>query len=349
MDSPTTTDAPLFAAPGFAIGALAIPTRVLMAPMMGYNEPPLRLLFRRFGSGLCLTEMIKPDQLFAANNRGLLRDLVLTEAEHPVGAQIAAREPELSLRAALRLRELGFDLIDLNFGCPLKKECQRGFGAGMLRRPEAVAALVSTLVRGLDCPVTVKLRSGWSDDEETAAQIARVAVDNGAASVCVHGRSKLGWYRTANDRAVIARVRAAVPDVPLIANGDVVDADSAASMIRETGADALMIGRACVGDPWIFQRLQAFLTAGLRLPAPSFAERRAVWAEHAAGLRAHTKAKIAHRLSRKYAFFYFDAWHDAESRALLAKTRTLAGIEKVLDLIADRQPQSGARAALREA
>jgi nifR3 family TIM-barrel protein len=327
-------DRPSFPAPGFRIGSIEVPTRVLMAPMMGYNEPAMRRIFRRFGSGLALTEMIKPEKLLRGDAQ-VLRELVFGPDEKPLGAQICGRDPEPAVAAALDLRRRGYDLIDLNMGCPLKKEVARGRGAQLLREPEVVKTLVSALVRALDCPVTVKVRAGWEPGEITAPEIARICVEAGAKAVTVHGRTKMGWYKERVDRGVIRAVRAAVPpEVPVIGNGDVIDLASALTMFEETGCDAVMIGRGAVGNPWLFARVNRWLEAGEVLPEPTFDEVRALFREHMDSVQAMWGAKAGYRQVRIYAFYYFGRFPVPEIRPRLGATKTCEQLFSVIDEIA---------------
>jgi nifR3 family TIM-barrel protein len=332
---------PRFASPGFRIGSIEVGSRVLMAPMMGYNEPAMRRIFRRFGSGLALTEMIKPEKLLRGDPQ-VLRELPFEEDERPLGAQICGREPEPAVAAALDLRRRGYDLIDLNMGCPLKKEVARGRGAQLLREPETVRTLVSALARALDCPLTVKVRAGWEPGEITAPEIARIAVEAGARAVCVHGRTKMGWYRERNDRSVIRAVRDALPpEVPVIGNGDVVDLPSALSMFEETGVDAVMIGRGAVGNPWLFRRINHYLERGEVLPEPTFAEARELYREHMASVQEMWGAKAGYKQVRIYSFYYFGRFPVPNLRARLGATKTCDELFAVIDAIEREAPDQG--------
>src|SRR5579871_6430328 len=300
----TKTAHPRLHEPTFLVGGVRVLSRALMAPMMGYNERAMRRIFRRFGSGLALTEMVKPEKLLRGD-RDVLRGLEFGDDERPLGAQICGRDPEPAVAAALDLRRRGYDLIDLNMGCPLKKEVARGRGAQLLREPEQVRKLVSALARALDCPLTVKVRAGWEPGEITAPEIARIAVDCGARAVTVHGRTKMGWYKEKNDRGVIRAVREALPpEVPVIGNGDVVDLASAVSMFEETGCDAVMIGRGAVGNPWLFRRVNQYLAAGETLPDPTFAEVRDLYLEHMASVQEMWGEKAGYKQVCLYSFHY---------------------------------------------
>ncbi|MBI3723411.1 tRNA dihydrouridine synthase DusB [bacterium] len=310
---------------------MRLASRVLMAPMMGYNERAMRRIFRRFGSGLALTEMIKPEKLLRGD-ADVIRGLDFGDDERPLGAQICGRDPEPAVAAALALRKRGYDLIDLNMGCPLKKEVARGRGAQLLREPEQVRKLVSALVSALDCPLTVKVRAGWEPGEITAPEIARIAVECGACAVTVHGRTKMGWYREKNDRGVIRAVREALPaEVPVIGNGDVVDLASAVSMFEETACDAVMIGRGAVGNPWLFRRVNRFLETGEVLPEPTFSEVRQLFSEHMAAVQEMWGEKAGYRQVRLYSFYYFGRFPVPLMRARLGSTRSCSQLFSLLD------------------
>jgi tRNA-dihydrouridine synthase B len=299
--------------------------------MMGYNEPAMRRIFRRFGSGLALTEMIKPEKLLRDDPQ-VLRELAFADDERPLGAQICGRDPEPAVAAALDLRKRGYDLIDLNMGCPLKKEVARGRGAQLLREPEVVRTLVSALVKALDCPVTVKIRTGWEPGEITAPEIARIAVEAGAKAVTVHGRTKMGWYLEKNNRAHIKAVRDALPpEIPVIGNGDVIGLESAVSMFAETGVDAVMIGRGAVGNPWIFSRINHYLATGEVRPEPTFAEANALFREHMASVQEMWGAKLGYRQVRIYSFYYFGRFAIPLLRARLGSTKTCDQLYSVID------------------
>ena len=338
QDSVTTLDASLGALPrglegGFWIaGRIEVRSRALMAPMVGYNERPLREICRRYGSGLAVTEMIKPEKLLRGDPN-VLRDLAFGEDERPLGVQIAVREPDEMLPALEQLSARGFDFVDLNMGCPLKKECNKGFGAALLQDPDNVGRLVRAAVEASPVPVTVKVRTGYELSERSAPDVVEAAVEAGASLVCVHGRTKMGWYREQNDLSAIAAVVERVAGrVPVVGNGDVVDLQSAVTMFRTTGCDAVMIGRGAMGNPWLFARIDRFLNGLGVLPEPSLAEVRSLYEEHMDGVQAIFGDRKGFSQVRRYAFYYFARFGlDNEWRRQIASARTRADLSAVLD------------------
>ncbi len=303
-----------------------------MAPMMGYNEAPLRRLCRRFGSGLAVTEMIKPEKLLR-RDPSVLRDLGFGDDERPLGVQVAMREPELLLPAVRELAGRGYDFVDLNMGCPLKKECGKGWGAAVLQRPDEAAALVAAVVRAVEVPVTVKVRAGYELGELLAPAVVKGLVEAGAAAVCVHGRTKMGWYKEENSlEAIRAVVEAVDGAVPVIGNGDVTSLERAIAMFRDTGCDAVMIGRGAVGNPWLFRQVDRYLRAGEVLPDPEWAEVRALYAEHMDAVQAIFGERKGFSQVKRYAYYYFGRFGlDGEWRRRIAATRDRAALDAVLD------------------
>ncbi|MGE0708027.1 MAG: tRNA dihydrouridine synthase [Planctomycetota bacterium] len=325
---------PDFATPGFAFGGVTVSGRALMAPMMGYNEAPLRRLCRRFGSGLAVTEMVKPEKLLR-RDPFVLRDLEFGDDERPLGVQLAVREPELLLPALAQLAPRGFDFVDLNMGCPLKKECNLGFGAALLSDPARVGRLVEAAVKAVSVPVTVKVRAGYELGERTAPAAVEAAIEAGATLVCVHGRTKMGWYREQVDHSAVAEVVAAARGrVPVIGNGDVVDLESALAMFHGAGCDAVMIGRGAVGNPWVFRQVDAYLREGRVLAPPGFAEVAALYEEHMDAVQAVFGERRGFSQVRRYAYYYFGRFGlDNGWRARIAGVRDRAGLSAVIQEI----------------
>ncbi len=239
-------------APVFRIGGVPIYGDLIQAPMHGYSDWPYRSLCSAFGSAMSYTEFVRADFIVGAFNKMRPR-FTYDEAERPVVFQIYGDDPDEIVQAALRVQELKPDIVDINMGCPAKTVTNIGAGVSLMRTPLKVAEIFSKLSAALKIPVTGKIRLGW-EDCRNYLEIARIIADNGGAAVAVHGRTKEQRYRGEADWDAIAAVKQAV-QIPVIGNGDVRTTADIERMKRHTGCDAVMIGRAAVGNPWIFSRL----------------------------------------------------------------------------------------------
>ncbi|MFZ6028549.1 MAG: tRNA dihydrouridine synthase DusB [Chloroflexota bacterium] len=236
----------------FRIGDVPVSGNVIQAPMHHYSDWPFRSLCSELGSALSYTELVKAEFVVRAFERMLPR-LTYTEAERPVVFQLYGDDPDEILKAALRVQELSPDIIDINMGCPADAVANFGAGVGLMRTPLKVAHIFSKLSAALKVPVTGKIRLGW-EDSRNYASIARIIEENGGAAIAVHGRTKEQFYSGEADWDAIAEVKRAVK-IPVIGNGDVRKVADIERMKRYTGCDAVMIGRAAIGNPWIFARL----------------------------------------------------------------------------------------------
>lgn len=257
--------------PTFWVGDVRVAGQAILAPMAGYSDVPYRALCRSFGSAMNYTEFVPVEALLGKtrNNRFWQR-LDKKEDEHPIVFQIFGNDAQKILDAALRIEELGPDIIDINMGCSTKRVSGRGAGVGMMPQPELVAETFKLLSHHLNVPVSGKIRLGWDDEQRNYAEIGRIMVENGASLVAMHARTKNQKYGGQADWDEIARLRQMI-DVPVIGNGDVQTADDIDRMIDYTGCEAVMIGRAAIGNPWIFSRLsREDLTPGLFISTIDF-------------------------------------------------------------------------------
>jgi tRNA-dihydrouridine synthase B len=245
------------------IGRVAIAHPITLAPMEEHTNFPFRLLMKQHGASLVCTERIDAIDV-ARRDRRALRLLHTTTQETPRAGQISGSDPAVMAEAARVVEEHGFDLVDLNFECPIRRLVQRGEGGALLAYPERIAAIVTDVVRAVTIPVTLKIRSGPDAEQETAVAIARLAQDAGASAVDVHARSVAQAYVGGPDWSVVKRVKEAVR-IPVFGSGGVREAADALRFLRETGADGVAIGRGCLGNPWIFQQSRAMVQ---RLPMP---------------------------------------------------------------------------------
>jgi tRNA-dihydrouridine synthase B len=284
------------------IGPYRIDPPVLLAPMAGVTDKPFRVLCKRLGAGLCASEMTTCDPRFWHTPKSRHRMDHAGEPA-PVSVQIAGTEPAVMAEAARHNVAHGAQLIDINMGCPAKKVCNAWAGSALMRDEALVARILDAVVAAVDVPVTLKIRTGWAADAKNALAIARIAEAAGIAALAIHGRTRDQHYTGIAEYDTIAEVKAAL-SIPVIANGDVDSPRKAAQVLRMTGCDAVMIGRAAQGRPWIFREVAHHLaTAGL-LPEPSLQEVRDVLLAHLEHLHAFYGEPSGVRIARKHLGWY---------------------------------------------
>ncbi len=254
------------------IGNVTLAGRLALAPMAGVTDLAFRQICREHGAALTVTEMVSTKAL-CYQDKKTPRLLMLGADEHPAAAQIFGHEPETMAEGARIARAVsGCDIIDINMGCPAPKIANNGDGSALMRDPALAARVIEAVVRAVDVPVTVKFRKGWDEKSVNCVEFARMAEAAGAAAITVHGRTRAQQYSGRADWDAIRAVKQAV-SVPVFANGDVAEPADAVRILDYTGADAAMIGRGALGDPWIFERANALLETGACPPLPPFAER----------------------------------------------------------------------------
>jgi tRNA-dihydrouridine synthase B len=296
------------------IGPHQIAPAVVLAPMAGVTDKPFRVLCKRLGAGLCVSEMTTSDPRLWGTPKSLRRMDHAGEPA-PVSVQIAGTVPAVMADAARHNVDHGAQLIDINMGCPAKKVCKTWAGSALMRDEALVARILAAVVAAVEVPVTLKIRTGWAAERRNAVAIARIAQDCGIAALAVHGRTRDQMYAGRAEYATIAQVKAAVA-IPVIANGDVDSPDKAAAVLRATGCDAVMVGRAAQGRPWIFRAIAHFLATGRQLPEPGPAEVRDLLLGHLADLYAFYGEQAGVRIARKHLGWY--AKDRPENRAFLA-------------------------------
>lgn len=311
----------------WAIGGVPVEVPVVLAPMAAVTNPPFRLLCREMGAGMVVTEMIHAEALVAGGARSV-EMLDIRPQEHPVSVQLFGGEPESMARAAALVESAGADMVDINFGCPMKKVVRNGLGAALLRRPERIGEIVAAMSKAVEIPVTAKIRAGWDDSNVVA--VGRAIQDAGGAAVTIHGRTQTGGFEGHADLQAIRDLMDAV-EIPVIGNGDVRDAASAQAMVTATGCDAVMVARGCMGYPWVFRELRAHFL-GLPPPAePTLEERREVVLRHVA-LYVDTYGERRTALQiRKHLLWYFRGTPgESVLKSRLARLSTAA---EVVDLV----------------
>ena len=284
------------------IGPYRIDPPLVLAPMAGVTDKPFRLLCKRLGAGLAVSEMTTADPTLWQTRKSLRRMDHAGEPE-PVSVQIAGYDPAMLAEAARFNVANGAQLIDINMGCPAKKVCNVWSGSALLQDEPLVARIVKAVVDAVDVPVTLKIRTGWNRDNRNALNIARIAEDAGIAALAVHGRTRADKYEGEAEYATIAAVKAAVR-IPVLANGDVCTPQQAKHVLAVTGADAVMIGRGAQGRPWIFREIAHYLATGELLPEPEPAEVAAILLGHLEHLHAFYGEPAGVRIARKHLGWY---------------------------------------------
>ena len=275
---------------------------VFLAPMAGIADRAFRELCINYGAGYTVSEMVSSKGLTMGDKKsGEL--LTLGEIENPAGVQIFGDNPEIMAQAAKMCIKYHPNIIDINMGCPAPKIAMNGGGASLMKNPLLAGEIIKAVRNAVDIPVTVKIRKGWDDENITAVELAKIAEKNGAAAITVHGRTRMQMYSGKVDYNIIAKVKKAV-DIPVIANGDIVDEQSAAIMFEKTNCDAIMIGRGSLGNPWIFRRINAYLNECRVLPDVSINEKMVVMLKHIQKIIEYKGEYTAMREARHHAAYY---------------------------------------------
>jgi len=325
------------------IGPYRIDPKVVLAPMAGVTDKPFRVLCKRLGAGLCVSEMTTSDPRFWHTSKSLHRMDHVGEPA-PVSVQIAGTEPAVMAEAARYNVDHGAQIVDINMGCPAKKVCNAWAGSALMRDEALVARILEAMVAAVDVPVTLKIRTGWAAGQKNALRIARIAQESGIAALAMHGRTRDQQYTGVAEYDTIAEVKAAL-SIPVIANGDIDSPRKAALVLRDTGCDAVMIGRAAQGRPWIFREVAHFLATGELLPEPSLAEVRGVLVGHLQHLHAFYGEQAGVRIARKHLGWYAkdrpenEAFRHVVNRAETAEAQLRLTREYFDALIAGVKPE----------
>ncbi len=300
------------------LGPYQLRNNVFVAPMAGVTDRPFRQLCKELGAGYAVSEMAASNPRVWASEKTSRRINHEGEME-PKAVQIAGADPHLLAEAARFNVERGAQIIDINMGCPVKKVCNNWCGSALLRDEKLVASLLQAVVSAVDVPVTLKFRTGWDREHKNALSIARIAQESGIAMLTLHGRTRADAYTGQAEYDTIAAVKASV-SLPVVANGDIDSPQKAQYVLEKTGADAVMIGRAAQGRPWIFREIAYFLQTGQLMPAPSIEEVRQLMDQH---LRAHYAFYgdyLGVRTARKHIGWYV---RDLEGGELFRQTMNL--------------------------
>ena len=304
--------------------------KVILAPLAGVADAPFRIMAKRFGAALVYTEMVSAEGILR-DNPGTRRLLDFAREERPIGVQLFGANPQSMASACKKINRIEPDLIDLNCGCPVRKVVVKNGGAALLKDVGLLGKMVSAMVAAAESPVTVKTRSGWDKESLVAVEVARMAQECGAAAITIHPRTQKDGFRNRADWEIIAQIKQAVR-IPVIGSGDVFSPQDAKDMLDRTGCDAVMIGRGCLGNPWIFSRADHFLEHGELLPEPSVRERIETCLKHVELSASRQGEKSGVIRMRKHMAWYTAGMPGArELRQRLFKSETLGQVKRIFD------------------
>lgn len=306
------------------IGGVPLKSHAVLAPMAGVSDRAYRELCVRFGAAYCVSEMVSSKAL-SFNSKKSEELMEISDLERPCGIQIFGDDPKCMADAAKHALENKPDIIDINMGCPAPKISSNGSGSALMKNPRLCGEIVKAVTAVTDIPVTVKIRKGWDDDSVNAVEIAKICESAGAAAITVHGRTRQQYYKPPVDYDIIKAVRESV-SVPVIANGDIDSAERAKGVMDITGCDLVMIGRATLGNPWIFSQINAYLeNPNVKIHTPDLEERLGVMIEHIGKMVEYKGEHMAMLQARKLVVGYFKGMKGA------AALRNEAGKIKTLD------------------
>lgn len=317
------------------IGNVEISGYAALAPMAGVADRAFRELCIEYGASYVITEMVSSKGL-TMHDRKSDSLMLLGETEKPAAVQIFGCEPETMAQAAKKAEATGCCAIDINMGCPAPKIAGNGGGSALMKDPELAAKITEACVKAVSLPVTVKIRSGWDENSLNAVETAKLLESAGAAAITVHGRTRKQMYAPPVNLDIIRQVKQAVK-IPVIGNGDIVDAATAKNMYETTGCDFIMLGRGALGSPWVFTAINEYFRSGIILPEPPIEERMAVMIKHIKKLCEYKGDYIGMREARKHA-----AWYIKGIRGAAALRQEIGALESMeqLEAIAEKVMKS---------
>lgn len=314
------------------IGNVTLKNNIILAPMAGVTDLPFRLLCARQGAGLACMEMVSAKAILY-NNKNTNALMEIHPEEGPVSLQLFGSDPDIISEMAKRIEDRPFAILDINMGCPVPKVAGNGEGSALMKNPLLAGKIIEKTAKAILKPVTVKIRKGFDQEHVNAVELAHIAEESGAAAVAVHGRTREQYYAGEADWDIIRQVKEAV-HIPVIGNGDVTDGPSAQRLLRESGCDGIMIGRAARGNPWLFDRIRAYLETGEEPRRPSPEQVRQMILDHAALQLACKGEYIGIREMRKHVSWYTAGYpNSAKLRQRINEVESMEELKAVMDIL----------------
>ena len=312
-----------------SFGSLTLPSNVICAPLAGCSDLPFRRMLAKYKPGLMYCEMVKMEALLHVNPK-TYELLDKDEGTHPIGAQLCGSNPAIAGDAARIIEDLGFDVLDLNCGCPVDKVTKDGSGSGLLKNPQVIGDILSNMVAAVRIPVTVKIRAGWDEDSIVVAEVTRIAEQAGAKAICVHGRTREQAYRGPANWDYVKQAKEAAKTIHVIGNGDITSVQSAEAIFNATGCDAILLARGTMGQPWLIDDIYRYFShEPIKEKSPT--ERRDIFLEHLEHIIAYKPPEKAHfDLRRVGCWFLRDLPHAKSLRESINRTSSAPAIRALV-------------------